>query len=346
MLSSLTPQACVGLLHTASQVLPGQSATEDARARLSNQATMRAKWLLSSLLLLTAFSDSPALQAASPALRQAVVRVELDANAFSFGPALGAELAARQPLSAYEGEVSRRLRMGSTGTGFFINANGDLITNAHVFLSGVRYRSLPFTYSQWDSLARLLQSVCDAWVTVGEGDQARSYVAVPVAVAEDLDLVVLRVVRPPDDRAMFSYLPIAASGALRVKQVVTALGFPENGFQASAGAIVSLIRGAHVHEEMRLMRRSSPVAGEPPVIVSGTSQGPVVRLQHSAPTGHGSSGGPLLDAKDRVIGVCYAMLADRNQPGGDEADLNLAIASDVLKKFLRDSAVPFTEAAP
>jgi S1-C subfamily serine protease len=307
---------------------------------------MRAKWLLSSLLLFTTFSGSPPLQAASASLRQAVVRVELDVNAFSFGPALGAELAARQPLSAYESEVLRRLRMGSTGTGFFVNANGDLITNAHVFLSGVRYRSLPFTYSQWDSMARLLSTVCGAWVTVGEGDQAHSYVAVPVAVAEDLDLVLLRVTRPPGDHTTFSYLPIAASGELRVKQPVTALGFSENGFQAGAGTIISLIRGAHVHEEMRLMRRSSPVAGEPPVIVTGTSQGPVVRLQHSAPTGHGSSGGPLLDAKNRVIGVCYAMLADRNQPDSDETDLNLAIASDVLRKFLKDHAIPFTEAAP
>jgi S1-C subfamily serine protease len=71
-----------------------------------------------------------------------------------------------------------------------------------------------------------------------------------------------------------------------------------------------------------------------------------VRLQHSAPTGHGSSGGPLLDAKNRVIGVCYAMLADRNQPDTDEADLNLAIASDVLSEFLRENAIPFTEVAP
>jgi S1-C subfamily serine protease len=307
---------------------------------------MRAKWLLSSLLLLAAFSGSPSLQAAPPALRQAIVQVELDVSAFSFGPALRVELASRQPLSAYEGEVSRRLRLGSTGTGFFINATGDLITNAHVFLSGVRYRSLPFTYSQWDSMARLLPAVCDAWVTVGEGDRAHSYLAVPAAVAEELDLVVLRVVRPPDDHTTFSYLPIGASGALQVKQAVTALGFPENEFQASAGAIISLIRGAHVHEEMRLMRRSSPVPGEPPVIVSGTSQGPVVRLQHSAPTGHGSSGGPLLDAKNRVIGVCYAMLADRNQPDTDEADLNLAIASDVLSQFLRENAIPFTEVAP
>jgi len=308
---------------------------------------MRTKWLLSSLLLLVAFSGSIPLHAATSSLRQAVVRIELDVDAFSFGPALAAELAAQQPLSAYEGEVARRLRVGSTGTGFFVNAAGDLVTNAHVLLSGVRYRSLPFTQSQWESLARLLTATRDAWVTVGEGEQAHSYVARPVAIAEDLDLAVLRIARPPGDQAKFAFLPIGRSSDLRMKQSVTALGFPENGFQASGGEVISFIRGAHVHEEMRLVRRGSLQPGEPPVIVSGTSNGPVVRVQHSAVTGHGSSGGPLLDSKNRVIGVCYALLADRSQPEAEDTlDLNLAIAADVLKRFLREHAVPFTEAAP
>jgi len=317
---------------------------EDAASRLSNWTAMRAKLLPAVMLLLVTYTGISPAGASAPPLRQAVVRIELDVDAFSFGPGLTAELAARQPLSPYEGEVARRLRLGSTGTGFFVNANGDLITNAHVLLSGVRYRGLPFTQGQWESMTRLLPAIRDAWVTVGEGDDAHTYTAVPVAVAEDLDLAALRVVRPPGDQTAFGFLPIGASDGVWVKQAVTALGFPENEFQASGGEVISLIRGANVHEEMRLVRRSSPQPGEPPVIVSGTSQGPVVRLQHSAATGHGSSGGPLIDARNRVVGVCYALLADRNQPNGDETDLNLAIASEVLKRFLREHAIPFTEA--
>jgi S1-C subfamily serine protease len=283
--------------------------------------------------------------AGGQALRPAVVQVESDIDAFSLGPDLNAELAARQPWTAYEAELARRLRLGSTGTGFFVNARGDLVTNAHVVLSGVRYRTLPFPQSEWDSLTSLLTAIRDVWVTVGEGEQARCYVAVPVAIAEDLDLAVLRVALPPGDETKFSYLTIGSSDALRAGQAVTVLGFPENEFQASAGEILSLIYGSHVHEEMTLVRRGSGEPGQPPVTVSGSTPGPVVRLQHNAPTGHGSSGSPLLDAKNRVIGLAYATLVarspDRVVP---EPDLNLAIASDVIKRFLKSHAVPFTEA--
>jgi S1-C subfamily serine protease len=284
--------------------------------------------------------------AGPPALRQAVAYIEMDIDPFSFGPALSAELRARQSLNPYEGEIARRLPLPNTGTGFFVNANGDLVTNAHVFLSGAHYRTLSFTRQQWDSLAQLLVTVRGAWVTVGEGDQARVYAAKPAALDESLDLAVLRISRPPGDTTAFGYLAISSPRAPQVGQAVTALGFPDNEFQASAGAIMSLIYAAQMQEEMKLVRRSSPAPGQPAVTVSGNSQGPLVRLQHSAPTGHGSSGGPLLDAKNRVIGVCYASLVDRSQPDGGETDLNLAIASNVLSRFLKEHAIPFTEAGP
>lgn len=305
---------------------------------------MRARWFPGLILLIVAASASAA-HTAPPPVRQAVVSIEIDTDLFSLGPALAAEAKAHQPLTPYEGELLRRLNLGSTGTGFFVNASGDLVTNAHVFLSGVRYRALPFTQHQWDSMARLLSTVQDAWVTVGEGDSARTYAAKPVAVDEGLDLAVLHLTRPPGDEGAFTALPIAASHSLRVGQAVTALGFPENEFQASAGAVISLIHGAHVHEEMQLVRPSSSAPGQPPITVRGSSQGPIVRLQHSAPTGHGSSGGPLLDGRSRVIGVCYASLVDHTQPEAEELDLNLAIASDVLKQFLREHGIPFTEAS-
>jgi S1-C subfamily serine protease len=282
-----------------------------------------------------------------PALRAAVVRVEAALDPASFGPDFAADLAGRQPWTPYEAEIARRLRVGSTGTGFFVNSEGDLVTNAHVVLSGVRYRGLHFTHAEWDSMAILLSLIRDIWVTVGVGEDARTYLATPVTIAEDLDLAVLRVTRPPGDATEFTPLLIAPSAPLRVGDPVQALGFPEDKFQTASGAILSLIRGVNVHEEMQIVRQVAPATGEETITVSGTTAGPVVRFQHSAPTGHGSSGGPVIDPHGRVIGVAYALLAQRSpdsENSSPTADLNLAITSDVLKRFLAYSSVAFTEA--
>ncbi|MFB3880197.1 MAG: S1C family serine protease [Armatimonadota bacterium] len=285
--------------------------------------------------------------AAAP--RDAVVRVEAAIDPVSAGPAFAADLSARQVWSPYEAEIARRLRIGSAGTGFFVNSDGYLVTNAHVVLGGVRYRGLHFTGEQWDSLTLLLSLIRDIWVTAGEGEDERSYVAEPVAISEELDLAVLRVIRPPCDRTSFGYLPLANSDGVRLGDGVSALGFPEDGFQESSGHVLSLISGREVHERMSIVRRTDPLTGREVVTVSGTSPGPVVRLHHDAPVGHGSSGGPILDADGRVIGVAYALIAERNPDLDEESlgpGLNLAIASNVLKRFLSGQSVGFTEETP
>ncbi len=290
----------------------------------------------------------PALAAPSD-LRSAIVRVEAAIDPASAGPDLAADLAARQPWTPYQAEIARRLRIGSSGTGFFVNADGDVVTNAHVLLSGVRYRGLHFTHADWDSMTRLLQVIRDIWVTVGEGEEERSYLAVPIAIAEDLDLAVLRLSRPPGDKTLFPYLALANSDALATGQAVRALGFPEDAFQETSGGILSLIQGVAVHEQMQLVRRTDPDTGEEIVIVAGTSPGPIGRLQHNAPVGHGSSGGPILDDRNRVVGVGYALLSDRRPDANEEiglAGLNLAIASNVLQRFLMGNSVRFEKGAP
>ena len=289
----------------------------------------------------------PAL-AASNGIASAVVRVEAAIDPVSAGPDLAADLAARQPWTPYQAEIARRLRIGSSGTGFFVNADGDVVTNAHVLLSGVRYRGLHFTHADWDSMARLLRVVRDIWVTVGEGEEERSYLAIPIAVSEDLDLAVLRLSRPPGDKTIFPHLALGNSEALSIGQAVRALGFLEDGFQETSGRILSLIEGVAVHEPMQLVRRTDAETGEEIVIVAGTSPGPIGRLQHSAPVGHGSSGCPILDERNRVVGVGYALLSDRRPGVAEEIGLdglNLAITSKVLERFLISNSVRFEKGA-
>ncbi len=283
-----------------------------------------------------------------PAVRDAVVRVELAVNPASGGPALMRDFATRESLTGYQKELLRRLKAGAVGTGFFVNSDGYLVTNAHVVLSGVRYRNLKFTDEEWASLRTALTTFRDIWVTVGEGEEAHDYLATPVAIAEDLDLAILKVQVPPNCAVSFNYFPVTNSDQVHVGDAISSLGFPNYEFQHSHGRILSLIQGKGVQEEMQVVESVDPTTHRQVVLVSGTSEGPVMRLQHDAPTGHGTSGGPLLDANGHVIGVAYALLAETDADGNpaQRTDLNLGIASRVLIRFLKEDHVSFTEAAP
>lgn len=282
----------------------------------------------------------------TPALRAAVVRVEVAIDPTSNGPALMRELAARQSRKPFARELLRRLRMGAVGTGFLINSSGCVVTNAHVILSGVRYRDLRFAEAEWESMQRLLLTVRDIWVTVGEGEEQRDYLAEPVLLAEKMDLAVLQLVTPPGQPVTFTPLPIGASGGIRVGDPVVSLGFPDGEFEAGHGRILSLIQGYQVNEEMQIIEHTDGTSGERSVTIGGTSGGPVTRLHHDAPTGHGSSGGPLLDGRGRVIAVAYALLSERDAAGNASlrTDLNLAITSDVLIGVLQQHGISFKEA--
>ncbi len=309
-------------------------------------APLRRTHFVCVLCLLAALAGRAPAAELDPSVRAAVVRVEVAVDPASSGPALMRELAAEAHPSAFSRELLRRLRTGAVGTGFFVNSDGYLVTNAHVILSGVRYRNLKFTQNEWDSLRTTLVTFRDIWITVGEGEEARDYLATPVAIAESCDLALLKVQLPPNSSPAFRCLPISRSAGLHVGDFICSLGFPNYAFQESQGRILSLIQGRQVHEEMQLVERVDPATQRKIVTVSGTNGGPIMRLQHDAPTGHGSSGGPLLNDRGCLIGVAYALLSETAPDGNTSlrTDLNLGIASDVLVQLLKQNNVRFTEA--
>lgn len=120
-------------------------------------------------------------------------------------------------------------------------------------------------------------------------------------VGEDpaTDLAVIRVY----DAARMPYAVLGESGGLRVGQLVIALGNPL-GFQSTVSTgVISAVGRTWRTESGRLIENI---------------------IQHTSPLNPGSSGGPLVDSRGRVIGINTAMIWGAQ-------GINFAIPSDTVK---------------
>lgn len=108
---------------------------------------------------------------------------------------------------------------------------------------------------------------------------------------------------------------------------VFAIGYPAN------------VDVALEQNEDDLLRPQSPVKTRGSVSSGRTSKS-VDSLLHTAPIAPGSSGGPLVDACGRVVGInSFGSVAD-----GGGAEFYFAISMRELSSFLRDENVPFSAA--
>ena len=106
-----------------------------------------------------------------------------------------------------------------------------------------------------------------------------------LASLPDLDLCLLKLSAPLEGAAP---LPISPdSGSAAVGSAVFALGFPASG---------DVFTDSYAYALDEITLTSGAVS-------SLKSSGPMSLLQSTAPIDHGSSGGPLLDAQGRVVGV-------------------------------------------
>ncbi|TET53183.1 MAG: trypsin-like serine protease, partial [Anaerolineales bacterium] len=173
----------------------------------------------------------------------------------------------------------------STGSGFVIDKDGHIVTNAHVV-------------DDADALQ----------VAFSDGDIASADV---LGVDPYSDLAVIRV---DVERDRLVPLELGDSISLRVGQRVIAIGNPFG------------LRGTMTLGVVSALDRGLPSATE--AQTSGF-QNPDI-IQTDAALNSGNSGGPLLDARGRVVGVASAILA----PSGYSTGVGFAIPADTVKRVV------------
>ena len=153
----------------------------------------------------------------------------------------------------------------SQGSGFIVSADGHVLTNSHVITSAGESSSGP------------VRGAASVYVVFADGDRLPAEI-----VGWDLfnDTGVIKV--DPADHAVRA-IPLGDSGDVVVGEPVAAIGSPFGNENSLAVGVVSAVS------------RSIP---------SLTSRYHVSNaIQVDAPINHGNSGGPLLDARGRVIGI-------------------------------------------
>jgi S1-C subfamily serine protease len=169
------------------------------------------------------------------------------------------ESVGRAVVSIHVGHASSRSgldRVGA-GSGAVIAPDGYILTNAHVVS---RAQKIRLTFTSGDEVDGTL-----------------------VGVDPPTDLAVVRA-----QANGLPYVSIGRSGALRVGQLIIAMGNPL-GYQSSVSTgVVSALGRTLRSQEGRLIESV---------------------IQHTAPLNPGNSGGPLLDHRGRLVGINTAIIA-------------------------------------
>ena len=181
---------------------------------------------------------------------------------------------------------------GAQGSGFVISRDGTILTNAHVV-----------TNAGEGGPVRKAGSV---YVEFADHDRVPATV-----VGWDVfdDVAVLRV---EPARHRLQPLPLGRSASLVVGEPVAAIGSPLGNEDSLAVGVVSAVD------------RSIAALTAPRFQL-------VDAIQTDAPIAHGSSGGPLLDARGRVVGINAQIRSD----SGGSAGIGFAVPIDAAKRSLR-----------
>ena len=193
-----------------------------------------------------------------------------------------------------------------TGSGFFWDDDGRIVTNFHVIRDALAVSRGQVVVSPGRRIMITMAS--------GESTEARL-----VGIAPDTDLAVLQLKQLPKEGV--KKITVGSSSDLEVGYTVYAIGSPYGqSFTLTHGIISALDRSIQ-----------SPTQH----IITGV-------IQVDAPINPGNSGGPLLDREGRLIGVNTAITS----PSGGSVGLGYAIPVDTVNNIVTSLIKTGREAQP
>jgi S1-C subfamily serine protease len=195
---------------------------------------------------------------------------------------------------AYFGDPSSTATAVSQGSGFVISPRGYVLTNSHVI-----------TNAGEGSSVRAAQHL---FVEFADGDRAEAKV-VGWDLYDDVGLLQLKTNAHP-----LTPVPLGDSATVAVGEPVAAIGSPlgsDIGVNTLTVGVVSAIHRSIDALTVKLYKV-------------------VDAIQTDAPITHGNSGGPLLDARGRVIGI-NAQIRSANGTGSNDSGIGFAIPIDAAK---------------
>jgi S1-C subfamily serine protease len=198
-------------------------------------------------------------------------------------------------IVSYFDDPSSPSASAGQGSGFVVSTDGTILTNAHVITTAGQGQ------------VGKASAAGTVYVEFSDGDRVQARV-----VGYDLfdDVGVIKV--DPAEHAL-EPVPLGNSSRVVVGEPVAAIGSPFGNVDSLSVGVVSAIR------------RSIPSLT--------TRYNLVDAIQTDAPINHGNSGGPLFDARGRVIGI-NAQIRSSGSTSGFEG-VGFAVPIDSVKRSLR-----------
>jgi 2-alkenal reductase len=190
----------------------------------------------------------------------------------------------------------------SQGSGFVVSREGIVLTSAHVITTGV-------------TEGRDLKGARSVFVGFKDGDRVRAQI-----VGWDVfdDVGVLRI--DPDDHPLRP-VPLGDSSNVVVGEPVAAMGSPFGNADSLAVGVVSATQRS---------------------IAALTSQYRITdAIQTDAPITHGNSGGPLFDARGRVIGINAQIRSESGESEGVGFAVPINSARRSMQQLLASGRVAY-----